>query len=291
MALYALSDLHIANDVNRQALLDLPGHGADDWLILAGDVCERLEHLAFAFDVLGRRFGRLIWVPGNHELWTETRDGVPLRGVAKYEALVSLARDFGVLTPEDPFALWQGPDGPCVLVPLFLLYDYSFRPDGIAEQDAVAWARASRVRCSDEVLLSPAPYAGRADWCRDRIALTRRRLETELPPGLPTVLINHFPLRQDLATLPRIPRFSIWCGTRATQDWPQRYRALACVHGHLHLPRTHWRDGVRFEEVSLGYPREWPAEGGMAARLRRVLDGSPHSSASRTAGRAIAASA
>jgi hypothetical protein len=26
---------------------------------------------------------------------------------------------------------------------------------------------------------------------------------------------------------------------------------------HLHIPRTTWYDGVRFEEVSVGYPREW----------------------------------
>ncbi len=29
------------------------------------------------------------------------------------------------------------------------------------------------------------------------------------------------------------------------------------VYGHLHIPRTTWYDGVRFEEVSVGYPREW----------------------------------
>jgi hypothetical protein len=29
------------------------------------------------------------------------------------------------------------------------------------------------------------------------------------------------------------------------------------VYGHLHIRRTTQYDGVRFEEVSLGYPREW----------------------------------
>jgi hypothetical protein len=28
------------------------------------------------------------------------------------------------------------------------------------------------------------------------------------------------------------------------------------VYGHLHIPRTIVHDDVRFEEVSLGYPRE-----------------------------------
>ena len=31
------------------------------------------------------------------------------------------------------------------------------------------------------------------------------------------------------------------------------------VYGHLHIPRTTYEDGMRFEEVSLGYPREWQA--------------------------------
>ena len=73
----------------------------------------------------------------------------------------------------------------------------------------------------------------------------------------PTVLIDHFPLLQKLAVLPAIPRFSIWCGSRRTEDWPRRFRAAVVVYGHLHLPQTRLLDTVRFEEVSLGYPRQW----------------------------------
>ena len=57
--------------------------------------------------------------------------------------------------------------------------------------------------------------------------------------------------------LPRIPRFSIWCGTRLTENWHLRYRAEVVIYGHLHIRGSYRRDGVRFEEVSLGYPREW----------------------------------
>ena len=53
------------------------------------------------------------------------------------------------------------------------------------------------------------------------------------------------------------PEFSLWCGTVETADWHTRYNAVCSVYGHLHIPRTTWRDGVRFEEVSVGYPREW----------------------------------
>jgi hypothetical protein len=49
-----------------------------------------------------------------------------------------------------------------------------------------------------------------------------------------------------------------------------RFRAAVAVDGHLHIPRTTYHDGVRFEEVSVGYPREWqkrPAQ----PTLRQIL--------------------
>ena len=49
------------------------------------------------------------------------------------------------------------------------------------------------------------------------------------------------------------------------------YDAEAVVYGHLHIPRTTWYDGVRFEEVSVGYPREWQQRGLPDPLLRRIL--------------------
>jgi hypothetical protein len=43
------------------------------------------------------------------------------------------------------------------------------------------------------------------------------------------------------------------------------------VYGHLHIPRTITVDGVRFEEVSLGYPREWRARGRPPEPVRQIL--------------------
>ena len=71
------------------------------------------------------------------------------------------------------------------------------------------------------------------------------------------MLISHWPLRRDVVHIPRIPRFSPWCGTVLTEDWHLRFRAAAVVNGHLHVPGTQWRDGVPFSEVSLGYPQQW----------------------------------
>lgn len=272
MKLYAISDLHLSSEVNRQALEALPPH-SEDWLILAGDIGEREEHLEFALSVLTCRFQRLLWTPGNHDLWTLPLDRNGLRGEAKYRRLVSICRDYSVLTPEDPYALWPGEGPACLLAPLFVLYDYSFRPEHVPEERAVEWAAETDVICADEVLLHPDPYPSRSAWCAARCAYTEQRL-LEAASGASLVLINHFPLRQDLVQLARIPRFSIWCGTQRTADWHTRFPVSVVVYGHLHVPGTQFRDGVRFEEVSLGLPQwNWDHGDGLRQHLREILPG------------------
>jgi hypothetical protein len=86
------------------------------------------------------------------------------------------------------------------------------------------------------------------------------------------VLVNHFPLVREPTRVLRYPEFAQWCGTDRTADWHLRYRAAVAVYGHLHIPRTTWYDGVRFEEVSVGYPREWSRRSTPPGTLRRVFD-------------------
>lgn len=276
MKLYALADLHLRYEVTRQALKALRPHPYD-WLILAGDVGETEEHLRFALSILSRRFARLLWVPGNHDLWTMPNRPDDLRGEARYRRLVQICREYGALTPEDPYVEWPG-DWPsekprCILAPTFVLYDYTFRPDDIPSAEAaIAWAAEENLLCSDEVLLHPDPYPSRQAWCEERVRQTEPRLAEAAARG-PLVIVNHFPLRRDLAVLPRIPRFSIWCGTRLTEDWHLRYRAEAVIYGHLHIRGRYERDGVRFEEVSVGYPPNWDQDLGIEPYLRQIL---PH---------------
>ena len=258
LKLHAISDLHVGFKDNLIALTELPAH-PNDWLILCGDIADTPEQLEIALQVLQKKFAQLIWVPGNHELWTVPRSSL-LRGVARYESLVELCRRYGVLTPEDPYPIWQGEGGPHLLAPLFLLYDYSFRPDHIPVEKSVAWAAESNIVCTDEMMLHPVPYDRVGDWCEARCLESEGRLERALAETEhPAVLIAHFPLKQELAVLPRIQRFMVWCGTRRTEDWHQRFRASVVVSGHLHIPCTRTIDGVRFEEVSLGYPQQWRA--------------------------------
>jgi hypothetical protein len=120
----------------------------------------------------------------------------------------------------------------------------------------MAMAQEAGVSCSDEHFLHPDPYPSRQAWCEARIAFTEQRLAA-CDPEVPTVLVNHYPLTRHPTEVLRYQEFAQWCGTERTADWHRRFRAVSVVYGHLHIPRTSWDGDVRFDEVSVGYPREW----------------------------------
>ncbi|MEV1146971.1 metallophosphoesterase [Micromonospora sp. NPDC049799] len=277
-SLLAISDLHVGHRDNRPIVEALRPETPHDWLLVAGDVADTVADVEWALGLLADRFAQVVWSPGNHELWTPPRDPVALRGVERYHHLVEMCRRLGVLTPEDPWAVWEGRGGPVTVAPLFLLYDHSWRPEGFdTPEAALAEAYRTGIVCTDEQLLHPDPYPSRSAWCAARVAETARRLD-ERDPALPTVLVNHWPLVREPTRILRYPIFAQWCGTEATADWHRRFDVSVMVYGHLHIPRTTWYDGVRFEEVSLGYPREWRARSVPPGRLRRILpapDGVP----------------
>jgi 3',5'-cyclic AMP phosphodiesterase CpdA len=97
--LLAISDLHVVYPENRKIVEELRPCSDQDWLIVAGDVGELSTDIAWALTTLSQKFAKVIWVPGNHELWTPREDPLTLRGVARYEHLVELCRSLGVLTP------------------------------------------------------------------------------------------------------------------------------------------------------------------------------------------------
>lgn len=254
--LLAVGDLHLEHAENRELVAGLRPGSDEDWLIVCGDVADLPANLEWALGTLRERFSTVIWVPGNHELLSPTEDVGGLRGEARYRHLVELCRRLDVRTPEDPYPVWNEAADPVQVVPMFLLYDYSFgRNVGATKRESLRRAYDAGVVCVDEFLLHPDPYPSREAWCEARVEETERRLVAE-DRGLPRVLVNHFPLVVQPTRVLRHPEFAQWCGTVRTADWHRRFGARVVVYGHLHIPRTTRYDDVRFEEVSMGYPRE-----------------------------------
>ncbi|MDK4230499.1 metallophosphoesterase family protein [Corynebacterium tuberculostearicum] len=243
---WAVSDLHGAVKTNSERIDQLTPPDPADWLIVAGDVAERTDLIIRILRQLNDRYARVIWVPGNHELFSRSQDRY--QGREKYAHLVERCREIGVITPEDPYPVFHG----TTIVPLFTLYDYSFRPHGLTVGEAIDAARAKQLMMTDEFAI--APFVDVRAWCWDRLAYSIKRLSRVHGP---TVLVNHWPLVQEPTMLLRFPEIALWCGTRHTRSWPRRYNAQSVIYGHLHMPSRMNVDGVDHIETSLGYPREW----------------------------------
>ena len=146
--LWAVSDLHAAVRDNSQHIMSIHPADPSDWLIVAGDVAERNNVIIDVLAMLRSRFAKVIWVPGNHELFSRTSDR--FRGRDKYNELVDLCRRIDVLTPEDPYPMFHG----VTIVPLFTLYDYSFRQPGLGVEEGCS-RPGIRALCSPTSSLLP----------------------------------------------------------------------------------------------------------------------------------------
>jgi hypothetical protein len=119
MRVFATSDLHVdyASDAEWGDRLSRSEY-IDDVLMVAGDLSDSLSRLAGSLDALARRFKKVLFVPGNHELWVhcDKNNGTPLE---KFERVCSVARSCGMMTTQVHL-------GRVSIVPLFGCYDDSF---------------------------------------------------------------------------------------------------------------------------------------------------------------------
>jgi Icc-related predicted phosphoesterase len=255
MSIYAISDLHLANQVNQNALIDLPDY-SDDWLVIVGDIGETEEHLRFGLSVLNLKFEKIVWTPGNNDLCTYPLNNKSLKGENKYKKLVSICHEYGVFTPEDKYQIYHDNGQGYCLAPIMILYDYSFKPNNIENGKEIEWAAESGVICADEDLLFSDPYKSVSEWCNARCIYTEERLNA-IQKDVPIIIVNHYPLLKELGRIYTFPRFSIWCGTTQTQKWLDEFNIEIAIYGHLHIRSAKTINGVRHEEVSFGYPQDW----------------------------------
>lgn len=270
-ALFAISDLHVSFPENWRAVDRLEPESDADWLVVAGGIGRTFADIEKTLRLLRQRYARVIWTPGNQELWSHPGDPVRLSGPGRYAALIEMCQGLDVLTPEDEYPVWSTTDGPVTIAPVFQLYDFSWLAPGTTSRyESLDYAYTTGVVSSDELLLRPEPYRDRESWCADRLAETERRLGA-IHISMPTVLVSHWPLLRAATAATPAPELVQWCGTERTADWHTRFRAVVAVHGHLRAPGTSYHDGVRFEEVSLGYPHDWKSRDTRPPLPRRIF--------------------
>lgn len=239
MRIFAVSDIHIDYDVNAKWIAGLSAADyRDDVLILAGDVTDTRRLLDWCLTTLAGRFRKVLFVPGNHDLWVIRED----RGkdsLQKFEEVRTLVESSGASM--EPFRA----SGVSV-IPLLSWYDYSFCepseelrsiwmdyracrwPGGLTDQDVAAHFAAL-----NEGQVSPA--------------------------GDDVITYSHFMPRIDL--MPELaPRsckilYPVLGSVRIERQL-RHLNSRVHVYGHSHVNRRQEIDGVLYINNAFGYPSE-----------------------------------
>lgn len=238
MRVFAISDLHADFAENWKALQQLSLQDyKNDVVLIAGDIADHLPVIAKTLSHMRARFGRVFYVPGNHELWTR-RDGG--HSAAKLERILHLCDNLGVCAkPSRAGELW--------IVPLLSWYDEGFDEDRSADTEALeAWA--------DYYFCKWPPW----------ISSVAEYLLSANAPNIksydrPVITFSHFLPRRDL--LPEVARLTFKglpkvAGCAALDQQIRAVNSVIHIFGHSHIPCDCLIDGVRYVQSVLGYPSE-----------------------------------
>lgn len=244
-----LSDLHL--DVNekileRGLLTDLVGflNSKDyDLLFISGDIGGSTSFVLWVLDELKLRTGRkVLFVPGNHDVWSSFEDSFDTLDIYKSHSSNLLGNPYKV--------------GDWAIVGGFSWYDYSYRPDFVSQDDAKymkkrLWNdhRYTRFGLSD------------VEVCDKML----KELSDDLlsVSGKKIWLMNHFVPYQDYVTYKQDWTWNMcssYLGSSKLGDLIDSTEGIEVVSfGHTHNRFNEVRNGIEIVCNPLGYcgPVEW----------------------------------
>lgn len=277
---YAVSDLHVDFPANMRWIESVPeGVYAEDVLLVAGDVSDDLYRLGHALATLRRRFARVFFVPGNHELWCRREH--PGDSLEKFHHVISLCEALDVTTTPERLTGARG-DAALWVVPLHSWYVmpeegedglYVEKPGenpeltGWADFHFVRWpASHSHVRPADLFLYLNECHL---DQCFDAPVLSFSHF---LPR--PKLMRRPAEEHERLGPDPVDPypefNFSRVAGCRRIESQLRRIGSRVHVYGHHHRNRWCEIDGELYVSNCLGYPGERREAGAGTRRLWQV---------------------
>lgn len=239
MRVFAISDLHVDYEPNAQWVQQLSlSDYRNDVLIVAGDVSDRADRLHACLETLARRFWRVLFIPGNHDLWVR-RDAPGLDSFGKFEHIKALAASAGASM--NVFHHHE-----LSIVPLLGWYDDSFGVPG--EELRLGWVDYRACRW-------PAGFESR-DTAAAFMAMNRyeRQSASEV-----IVSYSHFLPRIDVMPdrIPMDKRFLYpVLGSAALGEQVKALKSAVHVYGHSHVNRRVELDGTLFVNNAFAYPHE-----------------------------------
>jgi len=237
--IFALSDVHCDFQMNSDWIRNLSVQDfRDDVLILAGDISDSMHVLARSLEEFIRRFHRVLFVPGNHEMWT-IRDGSRFTSIEKFHAVRRIADESGALTV--PYHRHK-----ISIVPLFGWYDYSFGKP--SDQLLDIWSDYHNCKW-DQGFTDQAVTDYFVGLNKPHMDIVNDEIIT----------FSHFLPRIDIMPTYIPERYQLLYPVLGSRQIDRQIRQLGArlhVYGHSHLNRRVDKSGVTYINNAFGYPYE-----------------------------------
>jgi predicted phosphodiesterase len=239
MRIFALSDIHVDYEVNARWIANISlADYRDDILILAGDVSHSLPLLDWCLSTLAARFRKLLFVPGNHDLWVLS-EAQARNSLQKFDEVCAVAGASGASM--QPFR-----EQKLLIVPLMAWYDYSFGEPG--EELKSMWMDYHACRW-------PSGF-GEKEIAGHFAAFNKQQVSSADDM---VITFSHFLPRIDL--MPRfIPaKMNFLHPVLGTTQLELHLRSLNSeihVYGHSHVNHKLKLDNVVYINNAFGYPNE-----------------------------------
>lgn len=236
---FAVSDIHVDFDINFQWVRQLSrADYRDDILILAGDVTHKLAELASCLNELAARFAKVLFVPGNHDVWV-LGEAPERTSLQKFADVVAVVERSGVSM--QPYR-----HGDVLIAPMLSWYDYSF---GEPSTDLHhMWMDFHACRW-------PAGFTPQ-DVAND---FMDRNQQISTHGAGRIITFSHFLPRIDLIPAQVSSRHRLLDPVLGSSRLDRQLRQLGSsihVYGHSHINRRIGIDGVTYINNALGYPGE-----------------------------------
>jgi Icc-related predicted phosphoesterase len=244
MRVFALSDIHIDYASNARWIENLSAADyTSDLLILAGDVTDILKSLEWCLALLAARFRKVLFVPGNHDLWVMRDEGEKKTSLQKLDQVAAIADSAGVsMSPLHCNGL--------SIYPLLGWYDYSFgEPSGLLR---AAWMDYRACRWPDGF---DEPRIAQHFARLNEAHITQSETTRTGHEDQTVITFSHFLPRQDIIA-PGRPLLAPVLGSAGLDHQLRRLKPSLHVFGHHHFNRSLTIDGVRYVNNAFGYPHE-----------------------------------
>ncbi len=238
MRVFAISDLHIDYEKNKLWLFSLSEYDyKKDILIVAGDITDKLDLLEKSFQYLAKIFHKVLYIPGNHELWV-ARSEIE-NSIEKYHHICKCADDNGI--SRDIYH-YNGTS----IVPLLGWYDFSFGEPG--EKIKKAW--------NDFYACEWPKGFDLTDVTKFFVEQNTKYLDTQ---NEKIISFSHF-----LPTIDVMPRtipgkfhyiYPV-LGSNLLGEQLKILKPQIHIYGHSHVNRNIHIDGIEYINNAFGYPNE-----------------------------------